>query len=196
MTIAIGRTIHRSMLCMLGLALLGCAGGNPAANLPPSSEPAMANYTLQPGDQLRIVVFGQENLPVDYAVNDDGYVSVPLVGAVDAKGKTVPELEDQLTQDFTRVLVEPSVSVQLLTPRPVYVLGGINEPGAYPYAKDMTIMSAAAMANGFTPYAYQDHFQVTRTTADGQQVDFRATGKDLVQPSDIIYVYEQYKDYK
>lgn len=189
-----GRPMSRWLLCVLGLALLGCSG-NPATSLPPASEPAQASYTLQPGDQLRIVVFGQDNLPIDYALNDEGYVSVPLVGAVDAQGKTVPELEAHLTQEFTRVLVDPSVSVQLMTPRPIYVLGGINEPGAYPYAKDMTIMSAAAMANGFTPYAYQDYFQVTRTDGNGQQLDFRATGKDLVQPDDIIYVYEQYKEY-
>lgn len=189
-----GRPMSRWLLCVLGLALLGCSG-NPATSLPPASAPAQASYTLQPGDQLRIVVFGQDNLPIDYALNDEGYVSVPLVGAVDAQGKTVPELEAHLTQEFTRVLVDPSVSVQLMTPRPIYVLGGINEPGAYPYAKDMTIMSAAAMANGFTPYAYQDYFQVTRTDGNGQQLDFRATGKDLVQPDDIIYVYEQYKEY-
>lgn len=190
-----GRLVSGWAFGALCLALLGCSAGNPAVGLPPATEPVQTSYTLQPGDQLRIVVFGQENVPTDYAVNDEGYLSMPLVGAVEAKGKSVPELEAHLAQEFTRVLVDPSVSVQLIAPRPVYVLGGINEPGAYPYAKDMTIMSAAAMANGFTPYAYQDYFQVTRAGADGKQLDFRATGRDLVQPNDIIYVYEQYKEY-
>jgi len=185
-----------SIVATLGMfALAGCAGGNPAANLPPLESAGDTAYTLAPGDQLRIVVFGQEELPVDYTIDDQGAISVPLVGMIEADGMTAQELENRLTEEFMRVLVEPSVSVQLLSARPVYVLGGVNEPGAFAYSKEMTVMGAAAMANGFTTYAYQDYFQVTRTGPAGQQQDYRATAKDLVQPEDIVYVFEQFKDY-
>lgn len=179
----------------VGLLALGACTSNPASSLPPLESAAPAPYTLEPGDQLRVVVFGQEELPTEYTIDDEGRISMPLIGAVEAEGLTPSELEAQLAQQFTRVLVDPSVSVQALAARPVYVVGAVNEPGAYPYTKGMTVISAVAMANGFLPYAYQDYYQITRTDMSGVQKDYSATGKDLVQADDIVFVYEQFKDY-
>ena len=187
--------IRRWPMACLALALVAGCSGNPSSSLPPLEGQAIPAYTLRSGDLLRIVVFGQDTLPTEYTIDDQGSISLPLVGLVPAANMTPQELEVRLTEEFTRVLVDPSISVQVISPRPVYVLGGVNEPGAYPYVKDMTVMSAAAMANGFTPYAYEDYVQVTRTGPDGQQHDFRATAKDYVQPDDIIYIYEEFEEY-
>lgn len=140
-------------------------------------------------------MFGQTSLPTDYVVDDQGDVSMPLVGSVEANGLTAQELQQRLTQKFTKVLVDPSVSVQVISPRPVFILGGVNKPGAFPYAPGMTVMSLAALASGFTEYAYEDYVKVTRTMTDGTQRNFRATGEDHLRPADIVFVYERYKQY-
>ena len=65
------------------------------------------------------------------------------------------------------MLRKPSVSVEVATYRPIYVLGEVNKPGQYPYQPGMTVVSAAAVAGGFTYRAVEDYASVVRTV-DGE----------------------------
>ena len=111
-------------------------------------------YTLDSGDKLRIVVFGQDALSNNYTVDAQGAVSLPLVGAVEARGLTTAQLggaiAGRLKSGYVR---DPSVAVEIETYRPFFVLGEVTFPGQYPYVPNMTVENAIAIAGGFTPRA-------------------------------------------
>src|SRR6476660_8282484 len=113
-------------------------------------------YTLDSGDKLRIVVFGQDAISNNYTVDAQGQVTLPLIGAVTARGLTTVQLGNtvatRLKQGFIR---EPNVAVEIETYRPFFVLGEVIFPGQYPYVPNMTAENAVAIAGGFTPRAYR-----------------------------------------
>src|SRR3546814_18262826 len=74
-----------------------------------------------------------------YLVSDTGFVSLPLIGNIPAKGKTVGELQDQITKILLdqQILRSPSVNVQVTTYRPFYIMGEVAKHGEYPYRPGM-----------------------------------------------------------
>src|SRR6185503_6771823 len=120
-------------------------------------------YTLDSGDKLRVVVFGQDTLSNNYTVDAQGQISMPLIGAVNARGLTTSQLSGaiagKLKQSFIR---DPSVAVEIETHRPFFVLGEVTYPGQYPYVPNMTVENAIAIAGGFTPRAFKDKVTITR----------------------------------
>jgi len=156
--------------------------------------PAMAGneYRLGPGDMLRIITYGEDPLTGEFRVSDQGFVALPLAGAVKAAGRTPHELEDAVAAALKRgnTLRKPSVSVEVTTYRPIYVLGEVNKPGQYPYQPGMTVVSAAAVAGGFTYRAVEDYASVVRTTGS-ESVEGKAPRQALVRPGDVITVFER-----
>ncbi len=120
-------------------------------------------YTLDSGDKLRIVVFGQDALSNNYAVDAQGAVSLPLVGAIEARGLTTAQLGSAIAGRLKSGYVrDPSVAVEVETYRPFFVLGEVTYPGQYPYVPNMTAENAIAIAGGFTPRAEKDNVTITR----------------------------------
>ena len=91
-------------------------------------------YTVDTGDRLRIVVFGQEGLSNSYVVDAQGNLSLPLIGTIAARAQTTEELSriiaDRLRKGFIR---EPHVSIEVESYRPFFILGEVIAPGQYPY---------------------------------------------------------------
>jgi len=120
-------------------------------------------YTLDSGDKLRIVVFGQDAISNNYTVDAQGAVTLPLVGAVVARGLTTAQLggaiAGRLKSGYVR---DPSVAVEIDTYRPFFVLGEVTYPGQYPYVPNMIVENAIAIAGGFTPRASKDKVTITR----------------------------------
>ncbi len=179
------------LLAGFALVLAACAG-NPATSLPPINSPALTEYKLASGDQIRVVIFGHEDVPTEYTLDEKGEISIPLAARVVASGLTARELEARLAKQLENVLVDPQVSVELQTARPVFVLGGVNGPGPYPYARNMTVLSAIATAEGFTEGAFDDVFKLTRKLGDGSTKEWRAGPETFVYPDDVIFVYEKF----
>jgi len=178
-------------IALAAAMLAGCAGPD---GLPPIESAADGSYRLDTGDQLRVVVFNQEQLSGEYVVGGDGTISMPLVGGVPARGLTSSELEASLVQRLSEesdILVNPSVNVQVQTFRPFYILGEVRSPGQYPSVHQGTVLGAVAIAGGFTYRARTDYVSITRKTGD-QVVEHRADRDTIVQPGDVIYVYERY----
>ena len=93
-------------------------------------------YELDSGDRLRVGVFGQENLSRDYAVDGGGYISMPLIGAVQARGITTFDLERRIAAKLkAKYVKDPKVTVEVQTYRPFFVLGEVRRPGQFPYVK-------------------------------------------------------------
>jgi polysaccharide export outer membrane protein len=158
----------------------------------PVVAPADGPYTLDSGDRLRIVVFGQDALSNIYIVDAAGEVALPLIGAVNARGLTTRELaasiKGRLANGYIR---EPSVAVEVDIYRPFFVLGEVTYPGQYPYVPNMTVENAIAIAGGFTPRGFKYTVAVTRRIQD---VPARLTVplRDLLCPGDTITVQERW----
>ena len=151
-----------------------------------------APYVLASGDKLRIIVFGQDNLSNIYAVDGSGRISMPLIGAVEAQGRTTQQLEraieGRLRAGFLR---EPKVSVEVDTYRPFFVLGEVTSSGQFPFVNGMTVQTAVAIAGGFTPRGQRDWAEVTRQI-DGQLVTSAVPITYPVQPGDTIVIKERW----
>jgi len=149
-------------------------------------------YTLDSGDKLRVVVFGQEALSNTYLVDADGRIALPLIGAVAARGLTTPQLSSAIATRLARGFIrDPSVAVEIDTYRPFFVLGEVTFPGQYPYVPGMTAESAVAIAGGFTPRAFKDTVEVSRKVR-GANVRADLPLRAPVRPGDTITVSERW----
>ena len=88
-------------------------------------------------------------------------------------------------------MLNPSVSVQIAEFRPFFILGEVASPGKYPYVEGMTVLTAVAIAGGFTFRAEKDRVSVTRII-DGKTGEYKAGRETIILPGDVINVYESY----
>ena len=186
------------------LVLSGCMGRTaPVAVAPQNSLDAMAYaepapvrydtaYHLDAGDRLRVVVYGQEGLTNTYAIDAGGAITMPLIGAVHARGRTpaglAAEISAKLRGGFIR---DPSVAVEIEAYRPFFILGEVAAPGQYPYVPNMTVESAVAIAGGFSPRARRDSVTVTHTDMSGSGRLVVPLGTSL-SPGDTVLVGERW----
>lgn len=184
------RSIARGVALAVFVALAGCAPGRDLPPLPPA--PAATEYRLGPGDAVRLITFGEEPLTGEFRVADGGTIALPLVGSVRAAGLTPHELERAVADALRRgaVLRNPSVSAEVIAYRPIFVLGEVNRPGQYPYQPGMTVVTAVAVAGGFTYRAVEDYASVLRTT-NGTALEGKAPRQAFVQPGDVVTVFER-----
>lgn len=179
---------------VFGIALFLTAGSlltSLQAQAPENSVVEIA-YRLSIGDKLRITVYGHEDLSGEFDVDATGNVSLPLIGDVRATGLTANELEAAVTSllrpDY---LKNPRVSAEILNYRPFYIVGEVNSPGSFPYANGMTVISAVAVAGGFTYRARKNRISITRG-GGADMVEFEAQEDTLILPGDVIEVPERF----
>ncbi len=149
-------------------------------------------YTLDAGDKLRVVVFGQDGITNSYTVDASGKVNMPLIGAVTARGLTNQQLAAAITAKLKQGFVrEPHVTVEVETYRPFFILGEVTTPGQYPFVANMTAEMAVAIAGGFAPRAFKNTVELTRR-AGGQQIHTEVPLDFPVRPGDTIVVKERW----
>jgi len=180
----------RAPLLTVLLALNACS--SPLRRLPELPPPVETAYVLGPGDVLQIGVYDQPDLTGTYRVSDTGVVAMPLLGVVPAQGLTLPQLQRELLQRLeAKVVRSPDVTLQVTEYRPFFILGEVKNPGSYAYVPDMTVLTAVALAGGFTFRASQTEVSITRRTA-GLAHEARAPRAAHVLPGDTIYVFERH----
>ncbi|WP_297494104.1 polysaccharide biosynthesis/export family protein [Acidocella sp.] len=170
----------------------GCASLRaPGYSLPPLPAPTPGPYLLGPGDALTIRIYDQPQLSGSYQVDDSGCISMPLLGAVQAGGRSTAALEAAISDGLRQngLILHPAVSAEISTYRPFYILGEVNTPGQYPYRPGMTALTAISIAGGFTYRGCQAYVGITRERGS-QPVQYRASTSALVQPGDVITVFE------
>ena len=159
--------------------------------------PAMAfegepPYTLNAGDKLRVVVFGQDGLSNTYVINAAGAITMPLIGAVPARGLATEELARAIAARLRKGFIrDPHVAIEVDTYRPFFILGEVTLPGQYPYVPHMTVENAIAIAGGFSPRAYRWDVRIDRPVGSGVA---RKSVPPLtrVRPGDTIIVKERW----
>ena len=180
------RTFYRFVMVILAAGWVGFA---PVAGF---ADAPMAAYKLGSGDKLRLTVFNESNLSGEYNLNDQGAVTLPLVGTVALLGKTISESEAIITEQYAKdYLVNPRVNVEVLNYRPFFILGEVKSPGSYSYINGMTIVNAIALAGGYTPRSNRDRIVVKRASdpATGEQ---GVQEDSVVLPGDVIRVPERF----
>jgi polysaccharide export outer membrane protein len=181
---------------MLALLVLGCASttkGERVSTKPPSE------YRIGREDVLEIVVWREPELSRVMPVRPDGFISLPLVGEMEAAGKTPAELRDALTSALGPYLKDASVAVlirEINGPR-FSVLGEVARSGTFPLRGAMSVTQAIATAGGPNEFA-GDQVVWLRQKNDGRQERVRLSMKELVQgeaegslwlgPGDVLYV--------
>jgi polysaccharide export outer membrane protein len=168
--------------------LLTATATQPAVTAASPEEP----YTLDSGDKLRVVVFGQDGLSNSYIVDAGGHITMPLIGPVQARGLTTAALARAITgrlqQGFIR---EPHVAVEVEAYRPFFILGEVTYPGQYPFVANMTAETAVAIAGGFSPRAKRQTVVLTRTVG-GEVIRGPVPVSTPVRPGDTISVEERW----
>ena len=149
-------------------ALLFCS---PMLSLPPARAADTA-YAVQPGDILSVSVWKEPSLQGPVLVRPDGGFSFPLAGEIDARGKSVADLQKLLSERLTKYISEPvvSVSVQDVKGNKVYVLGQVNKPGEFVVNPSVNAMQALSMAGGTNSFANSGGIFILRRSKGGAQI--------------------------
>lgn len=179
----------------LGLAFSGgLSNAQDAAGRTPSIPTPLVDgsYVLGPGDKLRMNVFGEEPLSGEFVVSGSGIVSLPLVGEVTAAGLTLDGFREAVVKALMQgYLLNPRVSVEVLTYRPFYILGEVARPGEYPYISGLTILNAIATAGGYT-YRANTRRVFVRAANAAEETAYRLDATLTVNPGDTIRVAERF----
>jgi protein involved in polysaccharide export with SLBB domain len=151
-----------------------------------------ATYQLSAGDRVLITVFGHADLSGEFEINGAGVISMPLISDVDAAGLTANELEaaivDALKPDYLR---NPIVSAEVVTFRPIYIIGEVLNPGSYPYTNGMSVINAVAVAGGFSYRAKKTKLVIQRDDGN-QSIEIKVDLDTVVLPGDVIEVPERF----
>jgi polysaccharide biosynthesis/export protein len=158
-------------------------------------------YTVKPGDTLVVSVWKEPDLQGPVLVRPDGMFSFPLAGQMDARNKTVAELQTELTTKLKKFISDPvvTVSIQEIKGNKVYVIGQVQKPGDFVVNPRVDVMQALSMAGGATPFAALGDIMILRRTDTGQQqaLPFKYTdvvrGRNLqqniiLQAGDVVVV--------
>jgi polysaccharide export outer membrane protein len=179
-----------SIYIMAAMLLVFSAGGAQGININPNQETAQntEEYLLGPEDILQISVWKDEVLTREVIVRPDGKISFPLVGEVQAAGRTVDDLRQEIVKEINEYVPDPVVTVMMLAINSykIYVIGKVTKPGAYTLGKVVNVMQALTMAGGFSPFADLGDIGILREES-GKQVRIKfnyeqvAKGKHLKQ---------------
>lgn len=195
MTCSLRPTLRRLavVLCFFPLVLAGCSGSVlPTRAAPKEASVPGEEYKLESGNQVRVTVFNEPSLSGDFVVDPTGKLALPLVGNVPAAGLTATSLADRIAKQMIQssLLRDPQISVEILTFRPVYVLGEVREPGEFPYTPGLTVLRAIARAGGYAYRARSDRVVLVRQEG-GDEATYFAEEQTRLQPGDIVKVLER-----
>ena len=130
----------------------------------PLTAGELPSYAINAGDILQVSVWKEPDLQLDVLVRPDGGFSLPMIGEVEAAGKTVEALREEITKRIGAYVPDAvvTVAVKQLSGDKVYVLGKVNRPGEYAVNRYVDVMQALSMARGGTPYADLNDIHILR----------------------------------
>lgn len=148
---------------------------------------ANGGYVIGPEDILAINVWKEPDISRSVPVRSDGAISLPLVGEVEAGGKTTVQLEQEITAKLRTYISEPvvAVMVQEMRSKRFNVLGQVAKPGSYLLSSNTTILDAIALAGGFRDFAKQKSIYVLRKNPDGSETRLPFNYKDVVKGKNV-----------
>lgn len=143
------------------------------------------SYVIGPEDMLSIGVWKEPDFSSTVPVRPDGRISMPLLGDVEAAGRTPGQLAQDLTVKLKKYIDDPRVTVVVtaINSKRVYILGEVNHPGTMNLSPNMTVLQAISAAGGPTAYANTKKISILRTE-QGKQVKYPFNYKEVVKGND------------
>lgn len=137
--------------------------------LPALAVDSGAPYLIGPEDVLEISVWKEDDLQKEVLVRPDGGLTFPLIGQVNAAGRTVGSLTEEITKKLEHYITKPvvTVGVRQVGGNKIYVIGKVNRPGEFATGRYVSVLQALTMAGGLTPYAANSKVKVLRRNNDG-----------------------------
>ena len=132
---------------------------------------------------LGINVWKEQELTVTIPVRSDGKISVPLIGEVQASGRTPVQLKDDISARLRAFISVPDVTVTVLqmNSQTFNILGRVSRPGSYSLSATTTVLDAIAAAGGFLDFAKQKSIYILRRNAKGDMTRIAFNYKDVIQ---------------
>jgi polysaccharide biosynthesis/export protein len=162
------------------LVILAMGIGWPSVAAAQSTDGAVREITLQPGDVIRVAIWREEDLSGEFRVDENGTVTFPLLGERSVVGIPFSVLRSDLTDEYRVHLRNPSI---MLTPlRRINVLGEVNQPGLYNVDPTVTLAGVVALAGGANQVGDINRIRIVR---DGSTVQERASATSTVNAMDI-----------
>lgn len=159
------RAIELLVIAALSMAG-GCLHDDPPISYPQEVKVDETKLPLGPGDKLNLTVYyGSKSIQAQYTLDPSGMISVQFIGAVQAGGKTLPEVrKDIKTRLEDGYLNEPIVELTLveLNSLTVAVSGMVAKTGTVKFTPGMSIVDVIALSGGFTPMARKNLVRVVR----------------------------------
>ena len=153
-----------------------------AANPAEVGEPIVSggDYQIGPEDTLEIDVWKEKDLQREVIVRPDGWITFPLVGNIEAKGKTAQQLQQEITEWLRQYIPNPvvTVSVKKIASYKIFVIGRVNKPGDYVVGRYVDVLQALTLAGGLTPFAEEGKIKIVR----------KRNGKETILPFDYSAV--------
>ncbi len=198
------RFSYSPWISILALLLGGCAGVVPMGSAPPSQPATIPEYLIGPDDVVSVKVWQNPGLDTEAPVRTDGKISVPLIGDVQAGGRSPAALTEEITAKLSSFVHDAPVSVQITELRSqeymsrVRVTGAVRQPVSLTFRPGMTVLDAVLAAGGPTDFAasnrstlYRQHDAAPRSypIALGAMLERGDLSSNYpVQPGDVITV--------
>ena len=196
--------IALTAVCSIALssrALQTSKAGASIGDASPATKPHDAAYKIGSSDVLAITVWKEPEVSRSIPVRPDGKISLPLVGELQAAGRTPLQLEQDISGKLKAYITNPDVNVmvQQINSEKFNVLGRVAHSGSFPLSSDTTVLDAIATAGGFLDFAKETGIYVLRSTPGGGQTRLAFNYKDVIkgkhperniklQPGDTVVV--------
>ena len=149
----------------------------------PSGGAVDEGFVIGADDVLGIDVWKEAEVSRTVTVRSDGKISLPLIGELQAQGKTPKQLQEEIRGKLSAFISEPEVTliVQEVRSHRFNVLGQVQHPGSYVLTSSATVLDAIALAGGFRDFAKQKAIYVLRTNNDGTQVRLPFNYREVIK---------------
>jgi polysaccharide biosynthesis/export protein len=186
--------------CLFGCATQTYSVVDAQAAAAEVAPPDQEKYLLGPEDVIEISVWKEPDMTKQLVVQPDGKVYYPLVGEIRAVGKTVKQLQEEISKRLEKFVTDAAVTVILLKTQyyKFYVTGRVNKPGEFLAGRPTSVLQAISMAGGLTPFASPRSIKVVRKVGGQDEVhlfDYKDVSKGhllgqniILEPGDVVVV--------
>ncbi|NUM34203.1 MAG: polysaccharide biosynthesis/export family protein [Candidatus Brocadiae bacterium] len=187
------------VLVLICLFLSACENIQIEGEIPLNMPMITPEFVVLPGDALKIMVFQKPELTQQETVRPDGKIRLLMVGELSAKGKTLSQIQQEISKKLEKYLKNPEVEVSLVAPNfLIYLFGEVARRGPISARENITLLEALITSGGFTNFSDKSKIVVIRRVP-GKEIRYRfnlftyLSGENIqqniyLQPRDIIYV--------
>ncbi len=163
-----------------GIAAARAAQGSEATS---TAKPHDDNYVIGNDDEIGINVWKEPDLKQTIPVRSDGKISLPLIGEIQATGRTPLQLEEAIAEKLRAYITQPEVTVMVLqmNSQKFNILGRVAKPGSFPLTTTTTVLDAIALAGGFQDFAKQKNIYILRQKPGGGESRIPFNYKDVIR---------------